>query len=180
MWTGQRKIVLDELSRTGRYVVKKAYVDQKYEESAWIFQTAYQALARMAEKRIPRPENAESPVWVYCRSDQISGGDDVHYIRLSVPTNQILLFDSRVWNRILNLNYIGRDENDEKAFEEALRRKGIEDPLHVFSMPCYPLEKREIMKSWERLLDFKYGRLDVSHTQGMIWEIRSEWMEEVL
>ena len=41
LWTVQDKRVLEELLSSGCYRVKRSYVMEKYGESAWIFQTAY-------------------------------------------------------------------------------------------------------------------------------------------
>lgn len=174
MWTGQTSVVMDEIKRTGRYMVKKEYVNHKYGESAWIFQEAYQYLAVKAENMIERPKGAESPVWVYREAGQIFGGKDVHYLKLCIPANKLILFDSRKWNRILNLNYIGKDEKDEETFEQRMRSRGIHDMLKIFSTGYYPMEKREVKKSWDRL--FGDNNIEEAYLQGMTWEICEEWI----
>lgn len=177
MWTGQSSLVLEELKRTGRYVVKNCYVEQKYSETAWIFREAYQFLAGKAEERVAKPDGAESPVWVYKNPNQIHGGEDVHYLKLRIPKDKVLCFDSRKWNRILNLEYLGADKKDEERFAEKLRSRGIHDSLDLFRTAYYPLEKREVKKSWDRLLgEFS---IEEAYLQGMTWEIREEWIEEL-
>lgn len=178
MWTGQAQIGLDELEKTGRYVVKKRYVEQKYNETAWIFQEAYQYLVSKAEILIPKPIGAESPVWIYRQANQIYGGEGIHYMKLRIPQDKYILFDSRMWNRILNLSYLGINEQEEKNFENKLRSRGIKDPLKIFSTDYYPIEKREVKKSWDKL--FEKTEIDEPYLQGMIWEIQSEWVEEVI
>ena len=44
LYTAQAPVVTEALERDGVSRVKKAYVDQKYGETAWVFQTAYVAL----------------------------------------------------------------------------------------------------------------------------------------
>lgn len=47
MFTVQADRVLCTLARDGVYYVKKSYVQQKYQETAWIFREAYDFLQRM-------------------------------------------------------------------------------------------------------------------------------------
>lgn len=176
VWTGQRSIVTDTIAREGRYVVKSRFVDQKYEESAWIFQTAYRAVMQLAAKRLERPEGAESPIWVYKEPTYIGTGEDIHFLKLEIPAEAVLLFDHRKWNKILNLSYIGKDEKEEEEFTEWLRGRGIRDSMDVFSSGFYPMEKRKVTDSWARLLDDE--EIPNRYMQGMIWEIRREWIIE--
>ena len=41
MYTCQTKTVLDAINRDGIFYVKQIYIDQKYQETAWIFKEAY-------------------------------------------------------------------------------------------------------------------------------------------
>lgn len=88
-------------------------------------------------------------------------------------TEELIIFDMRLWSRILNLSYIGTAEQ-EKGFEEKWKRTGIKDPLDIFRRPCYPLLKAEIIKSWERL--FSKGCQEQQYEQGAAWLIKREWM----
>jgi len=174
VWTGQSPIVTDTLKETGRYVVKRSYVDMKYADSAWIFQEAYQYLSHAVQNFLPRPDDAESPVWVYRDPKYIYASPDTHILTLSVPRSRLFLFDMQRWNRILNLRYLGSDSADEEAFEKQLERQGITDELKLFSTPYYPLEKRSVIKSWDRL--FEKNQDEKFLLQGMTWEILSEWI----
>ena len=124
VWTGQTSQVLDTIKKEQRYVVKRAYVDQKYKETAWSFQEAYRYLAEAVKERLPRPADAESPVWVYRDAGYIGAGADIHYMKLEVLVEDILFFDLRKWNRILNLSYIGESEEEERQFEKWLKSSG--------------------------------------------------------
>jgi len=174
VWTGQSPVVLKTLNETGRYIVRKSYVDQKYKETAWIFQEAYQYLSNAVQSFLPRPADAESPVWVYRDAKYIYTAPDTHILTLSVPRSRIFLFSQKRWNRIQNLSYLGSDSQDEDAFEKWLRERGITDDLAIFSTPYYPLEKRAVMKSWDRLFD-NDPSCDTGK-QGMTWELLDEWI----
>lgn len=175
MWTGQTEIVMQTLSETGRYVVKRSYVEQKYKETAWVFQEAYQYLSQCAEGLIPRPEDAESPIWVYKSVHHIYGGEGMNYLELEVPKNRLITFDTRNWNRILNLNYVGKTVHEEEEFQKWLEKRGIRDNFAIFSTPFYPAEKQEIKKSWSNLLQIPVE--EDEYTQGMIWELKKEWIK---
>ena len=177
MWSGQQEIVMDTLNETGRYIVKKSYVEEKYKETAWIFQEAYQYLAQCAKELIPKPADAESPVWLYKYARHIYGSEGMYYLELRIPKEKLITFDTRKWNRILNLNYVGKSEQEEAEFQEWLEKRGIRDNLAIFSSPFYPNEKQKIKKSWSNLLEVPVE--DDEYTQGMTWELQKEWIQTI-
>lgn len=177
MWTGQQEIVMNTLNETGRYVVKKSYVEEKYQETAWIFREAYQYLVQCAKGLIPKPSDAESPVWVYKYAHQIYGSEGMYYLELTIPAEELIIFDTRKWNRILNLNYLGKSEREEAEFQKWLEKRGIRDNMSIFSTSFYPIEKQEIKKSWRNLLETSVG--DDVYVQGMTWELKKEWIQTI-
>ena len=72
MWTAKEDIVLETVERDGVSFVKKEYIDKKYGETAWIFKTAYSFFCKEAEKRIPKPEQAESPIWIFAEETEFN------------------------------------------------------------------------------------------------------------
>ena len=84
-----------------------------------------------------------------------------------------MYFDTRKWSKILNLSYIGNPK-EEEAFEAELKRQGIRDSAEVFAKPFYPLVKRKIVQSWDRLFDIV--GVDEQYLQGAVWCIKKEWM----
>ncbi|MGC4018218.1 MAG: DUF3841 domain-containing protein [Muricomes sp.] len=176
MWTGQQDIVMKTLNETGWYVVKRSYVEQKYKETAWIFQEAYQYLAQCTAGLLTRPMEAESPVWVYKYAHQIYGGEGTTYLELEIPRNQVIIFDMRKWNRILNLDFVGKTQQEEEEFQKWLEKRGIRDNLAVFSTSFYPVEKQEIKKSWRNLLEIPVR--EEEYIQGMTWELKKEWIKK--
>lgn len=175
MWTGQEEIVMKTLNETGRYVVKRSYVEQKYKETAWIFRETYHYLAQCTEGLIPRPVGAESPVWVYKNVHHIYGGEGMNYLELEIPQSQVITFDMRKWNRILNLDFVGKTAQEEEEFQKWLEKRGIRDNLAIFSTPFHPVEKQEIKKSWSNLLQIPVE--DDEYMQGMIWELKKGWIK---
>ena len=65
MWAAQTQIVWRTVQQDGVSYVKKEYIDKKYGETAWIFRTAYDFFIRRFQMKVDKPEEAESPVWLY-------------------------------------------------------------------------------------------------------------------
>jgi len=173
LWTAQAPAVLDALERDGLSYVKKEYILKKYGASAWIFLTAYDFFVKEASRLLPRPPEAESPVWLYRDPRWAMQGAGTALLRLAVPRDQVLLFDLRDWNRILNLSLLG-SEQEREQFEKRLREKGIGAPSDVFATPFYPMEKQQIRKSWEKLL--RAPLPEDGYVQAAAWMLRSEWI----
>ncbi len=171
LWTAQADIVLQTLERDGVYYVKQKYVDQKYQESAWIFQTAYRWFVSSAASRCEIPAGAESPVWMYKDPGWTGAQPGSHLINLLVPADEAILFDLRDWNRILNLSPVGAESD---KIEKKLKAQGIMHPSEVFEKPYYPILKREIVKSWDNL----FVRKDIPdlYKQAAVWRIRRDWI----
>ena len=59
---------------------------------------------------VAMPPEAESPIWLYEDPLWALPEAGTHRLQLSVPREELLLFDRRKWNQILNLSYIGTEE----------------------------------------------------------------------
>ena len=115
---------------------------------------------------VAMPPEAESPVWLYEDPLWALPEAGTHRLQLSVPREELLLFDRRKWNRILNLSYI-----------ERLRRQGVMDSTDVFSKPYYPQMKAEIKKSWRRLFEeIPEEGTEAKNIQGAVWRLKQEWI----
>lgn len=175
MWTAQTEQVMETLERDGIYYVKKEYITQKYGNTAWIFQEAYHFFTERAKKLVEKPQLAESPVWMFCDKRwavPVGGGCR---IKLRIPRSEVILFDQRLWSKILNLSYIGTSEQ-EKEFERKLQKMGIAESTDVFQKPYYPMLKAEILKSWERL--FEEACPEPLYAEGAAWMIRKDWVQQ--
>lgn len=173
MWTVQTQQVIDTIQKDEIYYVKRRYLDEKYGETAWIFKTAYDFFIWQAQQIIPRPEKAESPVWMFCDRRWAVPDQNTKLLKLEIPKEEMILFDLRKWSRILNLSYVGNKEETAR-FEEKLKRAGIAAPSDVFEKPYYPMYKNEIIGSWKKLFEEK--NLEEMYTQGAAWQIRKEWI----
>ena len=179
LYTAQTQPVIDAIERDGVSFVKRAYIQEKYGDQAWVFQQAYSFFAQYAPAYAPKPEHAESGIWCYCDKRWASAGAGGYLLTLRVPCDQAVFFDLRVWNRMLNLQYIGSDSAEEEAFEQELAQQGVRNPGDVFSTPFYPVLKQRVLKSWQRLFDSAQGCPD-EYLEAGLWEIRREWVLEAM
>ncbi len=176
MWTVQEQPVLEALERDGVSYVKRKYIQEKYEDTAWIFREAYGFFNARARQLMEKPEEAESPVWMFAdrKWTPLYGND--YRIKLLVPRNELLLFDSRIWSKILNLSYVGEKEEEEQFLKE-LERYGLDYASDVFEKQGYPLLKSKILRSWEKLFE---GNIENPlYMQGAAWKIEKEWIIEI-
>lgn len=176
LWSAQRPIVLETLEKEGVYRVRRAFVEQKYGGTSWSFSTAYGFFVRQARQLLPPPEGAESPVWCWPDPQWVGLDGDCTLLRLTVPEEQVLWFDSRSWNAVLNLSYLPASPEEGEAFERELSRLGVKNPLDLFRTPFYPQLRRRVEESWKRLFD-RQVPLDPRYTQAAVWELRREWVE---
>ena len=178
LYTAQMQVVLDTIEREGTTHVKREFIQQKYGDQAWVFGQAYTFFAQHAPAYVPQPEGAESGIWCFVDSRWAAAGPGGSMLKLEVPRNQAILFDSRIWNRMLNLQYVGKDAADEEAFEARLAGMGIKQSSEAYSTSFFPTVKREILDSWKRLFGSAEG-IEETYVQAGLWEIRREWVVEV-
>ena len=96
-------------------------------------------------------------------------------LKLSVPKEEIIFFDLRDWNKILNLCFLGSEE-EENEFRNKLKSQGIKDNLDIINTPFYPLLKKELTDSWKQLFD--RPNLCKKYTEGAVWQLKKEWVIE--
>lgn len=173
-------IVEDEILKIirdrGFNYVKSEYIEKKYGTEAWIFKTAYNFLAAEMKNRLYIDEVAESPIWVYGNEKLMHLSKNSHILKLAIPESEVLLFDYRRWNKILNLSYLGTPE-EERNFKEKLSRQGVTE-IDIIRTPFYPLLKKELLDSF-RLL-FTEEKIDATYKAGAVWKIKNEWIRDTL
>lgn len=109
LYSPQSKAVWQELQNLGTAYSRREYVQKKYEESASIFLTAYDAYIREAEKIIPRPEPWAYPYWAFKSLEQVDTSGGGRIMTLSVPVDEAVFFDQYDWYKVLRLSYIGEN-----------------------------------------------------------------------
>lgn len=178
LYTAQAQIVVDTIERDGRSFVKREYIQKKYGDESWIFQQAYSFFAQNAPRYVEPPEDAESGIWCFRDWRLAVAGAGCRLIELEVPRDQAVLFDSRVWTRMLNLQYVGASAADEEAFEQRIANMGLKNSSDAFATAFYPTVKREITQSWQRLFSSADSCPD-AYVEAGLWELRKEWVLSV-
>lgn len=173
MWTAQTSVVDETLARDGVSYVKKEYLRKKYRETAWVFITAYDFMIRELAKRVEKPAEAESPVWVFRDKARVFCAPGSILYELEIPEDEMVLFDLRDWQDILSLRPLGTPAERE-AFLSDVRRQGIGDTSDIFKNAFYPVLKRRIMESWKQLL--KGPAPDETWQQAAVWCLKKEWI----
>lgn len=133
MYCTQPDLVWDIVDKDGVNYVKQAYITKKYQDTAWIFDTAYKFFRQEAVKIIPKPQEAESPIWMYRDKKWAVPNAGCRRMHLEIPKDELILFDRRTWNKILNMEYVGTDE-EIAAFEQEYKRQGVRDPLDNYEV----------------------------------------------
>ena len=173
LWTLQSELVVSILQEKGIVQVKQEFLRQKYEDTAWIFQTAYRFLSQKMEQKIPRPKGSESPFWLFCDPKWAGNAGENCLLQCLIPEEEVLLFDLRKWSQVLNLSYVGSEQKQEE-FRQKLYRQGVKDPLELFRTPLYPLLKQEVIKSWDDILCI--DGVEEQYLQGACWQLKKEWL----
>ena len=143
-----------------------------------MFQQAYSFFAQNAPRYVQPPEGAESGIWCFRDWRLAVAGTGCSLIEMKVPRECVVLFDSRVWNRMLNMEYVGADEADEEAFERRIASMGLKSTVDAFTTSFYPTVKREILQSWQRLFTSADDCPD-AYLEAGLWELRREWIVSI-
>jgi hypothetical protein len=179
VWTAQAKIVIDTIEENGVYHVKRDFILKKYQEISKLFLAPYDWFISRASQKIPPPPGAEYPIWAYFDPEVISNyGPGDYIIEAEVPSDKLILFDQGKWLRILNLSYIPADPSDEERFKRNITEYGLQHESKAFTTNFYPSFKREIIESWDRLFD--YSIMPSVDKMGSLWEIRKEWITNII
>ena len=118
------------------------------------------------------PEGAESLVWLFFDPGWVYLSQDSYLLELSIPRERVVLFDRERWQRVLNLSYVGKEQEDEARFEQKLNQMGVSTYWEVFQSAFYPYLKSEIKKSWERIFDI--DNTEQTNLGAAVWQLRQE------
>lgn len=187
LYSPQATIVWRVVNDFGISYSRREYITDKYEESARIFLTAYDAYIHEAEKIVARSDSSAYPYWAFASLDQVDPMEQ-KVMKLRVPLDEVVLFDQYDWYKVLRLSYIGETPEDEAQFAKELERRGIRDASDAVLRPFYPDMRRKIVSSWNRL--FRYDEAvkkavssgddmratGIRAVQAGMWCIKKEWL----
>lgn len=180
-WTRQVPEVLKELENEGRYRVKEEYIRIKNDNIADYYLNLYRWYTKKGREYVEIPETAEFPIWFSLAEDfRLQQIPNTVVLKVEIPREKALIIDIEKWEYRGNNMYVPKDSSDRKRFEENLRRYGIGDETSLVEEKgnFYPLLKKELIESWERL--FTMPPSDFAKGYATIWELKKEWVKEVM
>ncbi|MBU5312843.1 DUF3841 domain-containing protein [Tissierella carlieri] len=182
LWTRQDIKSLDEIKEKGRYRVKRKYIEQQFEDIAEYYIKLYQWFVDKAGKMVPKPDGVEFPIWCSISEENMLKPIEgtVVYV-LEVDEAEVIYFDGRKWDYVLNHLYIPKDEEDEKSYMKDMERKGFKDSFSFIEgkyANFHPLEKKKVMESWMRV--FEIEDWNIFDVQANIWEVREDMIKDIL
>lgn len=182
LYTRQHEHSLYELESKGRITNKEIYIRLHMMDLSTFFLDKYRTFVALAEKRLPRPEGIDFPIW--CSTSEKSClrpmEKEVVYV-LHVPKDQVIYFDGGKWDYVLNDLYIPRDEEDKLAYEELVDSLGVKDQFNFIGgkyKGMYPEMEKKIRDSWERIFEIQNWNEFI--VQGNLWQIKKEWVQRIV
>lgn len=183
LYTVQTPIVVQTIEEKGVTYVKREFIKKKYKECSDIFLQSYDWFINKARDIIDKPKEAEYAIWAFTEAKYAGVYNNVYLIALDVPIDEVIFFKIEEWNRILNLRYLPKDDNDKVKYYKKLESYNITDETDIFMKPFYPHLKIEVKKSWDNL--FKYDKVIKKHGlpeepfQASLWQIKKEWVVDL-
>ncbi|OJG45238.1 hypothetical protein RV04_GL002286 [Enterococcus hermanniensis] len=176
--------MIDKLKTTKRYVAKSEFIQEKYGEVAPVFLQAYAWYRHKAANIVSLPKDAESAIWTFTDSRYLNNHEDSMIMELYVPMDKIVFFRMSDWNKILNLQCLG-NELEVQQYKDKLKKFNITYEGEVFNTSFYPLLKRELLISWEKLFQYdewikRTKELPFNDMQGGLWEIQASWIRSFI
>lgn len=177
VWTKQHADILSDLENNDRYIVKREYIQQKMEEHAGLYLEVYSWYRKAAEKIVPAPSDVDYPIWVSLNENEKIGNSDGNVLlEVEVDEDVLITMDIDKWGRIVNYMYIPKSKTDEIEHDKMLAAYNTDDSSAYMS-PFFPIIKKKIQKSWDRLFDDSYTLSDMR--VGTLWELKKEWIINV-
>lgn len=182
LYSAQTKEVYNLLLQEGEIYSKEAYVKDKYQEISNVFQVAYGWFVKQLPKYVEKPEKAEYPYWGFADRFSVEACGDCDLLDLTVPLDEVVLFDLYDWIKIMRLEFLGKTEAEEARFRQKIKDYGIRNTSEIMFRNFYPDLKREIEDSWQRL--FRHNEaLKAGDTSGVggvqagMWRLKKDWMK---
>lgn len=180
LWTRQVSEMLGEIKDYGVYKVKEEYIRKKNDTISDYYLKLYKWFTGEAKKYIDA--KGDYPIWLSVADEfRLRPVEGTVTLRLRVPSKEVLLCNYDAWGYTVNYFYVPLDEADKARHKDELTKNGLvsDDELFLTSKGnFYPLLKREVVKSWERIFTLKPTDLNACLV-AVTWEIKSEWIEEV-
>lgn len=180
VWTKQNENVVKELEKTGRYTAKKEYILKDLDKHVYLVLEVYDWLVKNTPNTSQKPYDAEYPIWVsLTREATMLPSVGTIILELKVDPSLITMVNIDKWGAILNYSYIPADEQDAENHRQLLKQYGVSSDTKAYMSQFYPQIKRKIIDSWSRLFDDSII-LGNNEKYGNIWEVRKEWVTQII
>lgn len=180
-WTRQVPQVWEELRHTGFYRVREAYVRAKNGPIADYYLDLYRWYTARCRSYLSIPKDLSCPIWLaLTEGTRLPPAEHTISLTLEVPKDSIFIMDYDKWGYRVNHWYIPADVEDERRYNEELRRCGIDNEALLIITDkgnYYPMIRQEIIRSWDRLFAGPSAYPDAN--VGTVWEIKADWVKEV-
>lgn len=178
VWTKQHHSVLADLQQTGRYIPAKERIKKDMGGHDNLILLAYDWLVKQVPDHY-KPADATYPVWVSpSREATMMPSPNTVIMELEIESEMLTYINISKWGAILNFSYLPLDESDSKRHREKLSLYGLSDSQVVMSR-FYPELKQEIIASWSRLFDDSVSLGSVNY-YAIIWEVKQEWIKQII
>ncbi|MCT4584928.1 MAG: DUF3841 domain-containing protein [Peptostreptococcaceae bacterium] len=181
LWTRQNKKILDDINNNNLYIVKEEYLKEKLGDITSFYIKTYNWYNKKANEIVKKPDYVRFPIWLSMSNDiMLQPTRDTVILELEVDKDLVIEIDPEKWGKIVNYFYVPLDKDDELNHEKELLKIGINDESALFMSSkgnFYPLMKRKIEKSWDRLFDYSYSLSTIKH--ATLWEIKKEWIVKI-
>ena len=101
-------------------------------------------------------------------------------LTLRIPGEKVYVISEYAWGFRVNYMYVPINLEDERAFNEELKRYGIENEMALVTESLgnyYPMLKKRIISSWDRVFELEPN--SPADELGVCFEIQREWIENI-
>lgn len=181
-WTRQVEDVLRELDNRGEYIVKKKYIEDKNGSISEFYLRVYDWFTKYSIKYMNISEELRYPIWLSIEEEyMLQPTEGTVILELEIPDTDYLIINNEAWGYRLNYLYIPLNEEDEKVHNQELIKMGIADESDLVLTDkgnFYPLLKRKIIDSWERV--YTTTSSNPREMVAVTWKIKSEWIRRIM
>ena len=181
VYTRQSKKVLEELEKTGEYRVKEEYIRMKNDSISEYYLKLYRWFAERCRERIDVPQGCSLPIWLSMHDEyRLRNTEDTVCFTLRIPREKVHVISEYAWGFRVNYMYVPFNLEDERAFNEELKRYGIENEMALVTESLgnyYPMLKKRIISSWDRVFELEPN--SPADELGVCFERQREWIENI-
>lgn len=181
VWTRQDRRILEVLNQGKSYYCLPEYIEGKIEEFATYYKNLYKWYVKRAEEIVPKPSYVAYPIWVSVDENmQLQPVEGTVILELEVADDEVVITDQEKWGYVVNFFYLPTDEKDHQKHLSELKRYEIGDESALIMSDkgnYYPMLKRKIEQSWERLFNEQHLSKVM---QGTLWEIKQEMIVQII